>query len=308
MRERQDSDSRSSDSTSGSIHLSVVIRVRNEANCLLQVLQALKAQRFAGNWEVLIVDNESTDDSRANATEYGARVVGISQAEFSYGRAINLGVEQARGEIIVLLSAHALPLGSHFLQSCAEALSDENVAAAKCFDVHHWPVREWYAPRDLEYSSEDEKQNAIKDPQWWSLYPIASCSVIRKSVWKEIPFDEALECSEDKLWASEVLKRGYRIRHCSEAMWLRLRRPRGRYRLSRLSREVSSTYRITGNRPLTWKRWCIKVALSVVKAPVVALRYMLNEMITNTVLVLSSRGKGRGNGESGSFREFDTHY
>ena len=256
----------------------------------------------------MVVDNESSDDSVEIAKQHSARVVTLPELEFSYGRAINVGIEHARGDVVVLLSAHALPLGSHFLQGCAEAMSDPQVAAAKCQDAHHWPVREWYQPRDLEYQTEHEKLNAIKDREWWTLYPIATCCVVRKSVWQDIRFDELLECSEDKHWADEVLRQGYKIRHCADAIWMRLRRPRGFARWNRLSREGSSAYRITGNRPLTWSKWFVEVATAVVAAPFRAVRYTINDVVTNTILALSPwMSKGRGRGESGSFREFDVH-
>lgn len=266
------------------------------------MLDALAAQQCDFSWEIVVVDNESTDDSVDMAKQYGARIVTLPEAEFSYGRAINVGIERARGEIVVLLSAHALPLGRHFLQSCAEPMAKPDVAAAKCHDVHHSPVREWYKPRDLEYRTDQEKQNAIKDREWWTLYPIATCCVVRKSVWNDIRFDELLECSEDKHWASEVLKQGYKIHHCADAMWMRLRRPRGFARWNRLSREGSSAYRITGNRPMTWGKWCVEVAVAIIAAPVRAIRYTINDVVSNTILALSPwMSKGRGSASQVAF-------
>ena len=67
--------------------VSVVIRVRNAAADLARCLAALRAQTMPASMELelIIVDNESTDGSVEVASEYGAVVVPISLADFSWG-------------------------------------------------------------------------------------------------------------------------------------------------------------------------------------------------------------------------------
>jgi len=88
------------------IKLSVLIRCRNEGKSLRQVFDALKAQRCDFQWEIVVVDNESEDNTREVCHEYGARVVTLPRAEFTYGRATNFGISHSRGELILLMSAH----------------------------------------------------------------------------------------------------------------------------------------------------------------------------------------------------------
>ncbi|HMX28487.1 MAG TPA: glycosyltransferase family A protein, partial [Blastocatellia bacterium] len=87
---------------SSATKLSIVIRCRNEANGLRNVFAALRAQQCDFDWEVVLVDNESEDDTRRIAEEFGARIVPITRREFTYGRAINLGVRESRGELVML--------------------------------------------------------------------------------------------------------------------------------------------------------------------------------------------------------------
>jgi hypothetical protein len=41
--------------------------------------------------------------------------------------------------------------------------------------------------------------------------PLNAAATIRRSVWKDVPYDETFSTVEDKFWAFEVLKRGHRI-------------------------------------------------------------------------------------------------
>jgi rhamnosyltransferase len=99
--------------------ISVVIRVRNEGAALHKVLCALKLQDLPP-WEIIVVDNASTDESRAVAQYHGATILDISRAEFTYGRALNWGIRKSQGEFICILSAHSLPIGKDFLRTAVD--------------------------------------------------------------------------------------------------------------------------------------------------------------------------------------------
>src|SRR5262245_53044493 len=98
------------------VYLSIVIRVRNEGRSLRQVFEALAAQRCSFNWEIIVVDNESEDETLELCRRYNARVIPIQRKEFTYGRALNIGISNARGELVLLCSAHSVPVGSCFLE------------------------------------------------------------------------------------------------------------------------------------------------------------------------------------------------
>ena len=95
---------------SGSTHsptYSVVIPARDAARTLGRVLDALAAQEVPP-LEVLVVDDGSTDETAAIATERGARVLSTGGGRFA-GGARNLGWAQARGEVVVFLDADVVP-------------------------------------------------------------------------------------------------------------------------------------------------------------------------------------------------------
>jgi len=288
------------------VKLSVVIRCRNEAASLKRTFAALRAQQFDLRWEVIVVDNESEDATPEIAREFGAQIVPISRREFSYGRAINLGISRARGELVMLLSAHALPIGSYFLAAAVAPFNDPQMAAARCLGIG-WDHRQfelWHEPKDIQYASAEEQRKIESGTNWVREYPTAGCCVIRRKVWEEVKYDETLESNEDKLWACNVLARGYKIRCCAEAVWLNIRRYARKEEWLRMSRQHLALYRITGQPPLTIASFMWLTFRAVASAPLVAFRHVRDTVGWYTHLVRIP-WQARRLPQTGSFPEFD---
>jgi GT2 family glycosyltransferase len=214
--------------------VSVVIRNRNEAATLGLVLDALACQREPAQ-QVVVVDNESSDGSRELALARGADVLDIPRGEFTYGRALNVGIAAARGELVLVLSAHALPLTRHFMTDVRAPFAQPSVAATRCLHVGKTrELRAWMEAREL--TGADSIDAVI------ARGPLASGCVIRRSVWEELPFDETVEAVEDKFWALRALERGHVIRN-SEAMYYYLRAKSRREEIAQSTREAVALYR-----------------------------------------------------------------
>ncbi len=217
--------------------VSIVIRNRNEASMLAKILPALAAQEYDAK-EIILVDNESTDGSLALADHFGARVVHLPKSQFSYGRAINRGIEASTGDFILLLSAHSLPLGKDFITKALAKFDDPKVAAVRCMLVSK--------TADLENWVEGGRLTWPVD--FFSVVqhgPIASGCVLRRSVWEQIPFDEQLEAVEDKMWAMDALRAGHVIER-SDAYYLHMRKRRLLESVQIMNRERLAVFRSTG--------------------------------------------------------------
>ncbi|HMG36649.1 MAG TPA: glycosyltransferase family 2 protein [Blastocatellia bacterium] len=285
--------------------LSIVIRTRNEERNLENVFDALAAQRCSFEWEAIVVDNESEDGTAGLCASRGARVVSITRREFSYGRALNLGIGCARGEFVLILSAHALPIGSRFLQSCVEAFTDDRVAAVRCMGVmDRAKLLQWYRPSNIQYRSLEEQRRAESSRQWTRDYPAATCCVIRRSVWKQVKYDEALEAVEDKLWASQVLSEGFKIACCSEAVYARLDNLNRRELWRKQARELRELHRLRGYTPMSWADFAVTVIKAGIAAPVVAIRFFADSLARNIGLVLVPWRAGAPR-RSGSLSRFE---
>ena len=287
------------------IYLSVVIRVRNEAKSLKRVLEALRAQRCSFAWEIVIVDNESEDETDELCKQYNAHVIPITQEEWTPGRALNRGISRARGQLILLCSAHSIPVGSSFLESAVAPFADPDMAAARClFGSNNEQTAEWYTARDIQYSSCEEQQRVESGPEWLVLYPSAICCVIRRTVWQQILFDEHHEGVEDKLWAREVLRRGHKIRCCAEAVYVYNRHRETRVAWKRSNRELRTLYRTLGYVPLRWPQFFARVIRATLLVPLVAMRYFVKE-ITSSIYLLSIPWQAKSAPRVGSLSEYD---
>jgi len=86
-----------------SIEISVVIPALNEEKYLPACLQSLNKQDFNLPYEVIVVDNNSSDRTAAVAAEFGATVVSEPHRGITWAR--QKGLEAARGEIIACVDA-----------------------------------------------------------------------------------------------------------------------------------------------------------------------------------------------------------
>jgi glycosyltransferase involved in cell wall biosynthesis len=89
------------------ILISVVVPAYNEEKSIGQCLTALKNQDFPQkDYEIIVVDNNSTDKTAQIAKEMGAKV--FSERTQGYVFALRKGCSQAKGGIIAITDADAL--------------------------------------------------------------------------------------------------------------------------------------------------------------------------------------------------------
>src|SRR5574339_612705 len=106
---------------------SIVIRAYNEERHIGRLLEGIRQQTLRDP-EIIVVDSGSTDRTVAVAESFGARVVHIPPAEFTFGRSLNLGIQAATGELIVIASAHVYPVYPDWLASLLRPFADPNIA------------------------------------------------------------------------------------------------------------------------------------------------------------------------------------
>ena len=109
--------------------ISIVIRTFNEQKHLPELLRMIKSQETGLGYEIIVVDSGSSDHTLKIASEYNCKIVKINKEEFSFGRSLNSGCALAKGEFIVIVSAHCIPVNTNWLNKLVEPLTkDSNVA------------------------------------------------------------------------------------------------------------------------------------------------------------------------------------
>lgn len=188
--------------------VSIIIRTKNEERWIGACLRAVFSQTYR-NFEVVLVDNNSTDKTVAKASAFDIKLVTID--EFRPGDAINRGIEASSGEILVCLSGHCIPTNDKWLRSLVSNFDEDEVAGV-------YGRQEPMAftsdldKRDLLITFGLDRRVQIKD----SFFHNAN-SAIRRSVWKDIPFDAEVTNIEDRVWAEAVLGAGHTLVYEPEA-------------------------------------------------------------------------------------------
>lgn len=188
--------------------VSIIIRTKNEERWIGRCLRMIARQDFR-DFEVVIVDNGSTDHTVAVARKYPVKLVRLGS--FRPGDAINKGIRASRGEYVVCLSAHCIPQRRDWLSKLLRNMDNPEVAG-----VYGRQLPMAYSSpadkRDLLNTFGLDHRIQVKD----SFFHNAN-SLFRRSVWERIPFDEKATNIEDRIWGKAVIAKGWKLAYEPEA-------------------------------------------------------------------------------------------
>ena len=114
--------------------VSIVISSFNYEQFLAQAIDSALSQTWPGV-EVIVVDDGSTDGSRAIIARYGAHVQAILKTNGGQGSALNAGFARSRGNVVLFLDSDDVLL-PHAVEQAVSAMADPTVVKV------HWPVAE----------------------------------------------------------------------------------------------------------------------------------------------------------------------
>ena len=204
--------------------VSIILCTCDRSGPLQQVLQALDKMDLRSEWEteLLLVDNGSSDDSAAllkNATLDNVQVRYLREPRRGKGYALNTGLAEARGDIILFLDDDTIPAEDWAQQMVAalsrgdcDAVTGEitiapNLQRPWLTAAHRW----WLA------SSHDAQ------PRRGSRELIGANMGLRRSILKRVgAFDPelgpgALGLGEDTLLGWQLVEAGFKIGYAAEA-------------------------------------------------------------------------------------------
>lgn len=184
--------------------LSVLIRTKNEGAWIGRCLESVFDQDLPG-LEVVVVDNESTDDTREILRRFDCRVVTVSEADFTHGGSINQGIEASQGDLVAILSGHCIPAHDKWLWRLALNFHEPQVAGAYGRQ-EPLPDTSDFDKRDLWTTFGQDRRVQVQDDFFHNAN-----SMVRRSVWAQVPFNETLAGVEDRDWARRVLDLGHSV-------------------------------------------------------------------------------------------------
>jgi len=181
--------------------VSIIIRTKNEERWITQCLNAVFNQTLK-DFEVIIVDNKSADKTIEKAKQFPIKdITTYKDDQYFPGRALNMGIQKAKGEYIALLSGHCIPSNARWLEKLFNNFSREDGVMGVYGRQEPMPFTPDADKRDLAIAFGLDRKLQSKDPFFHNAN-----SMIRKDIWKDIPFDEAVTNIEDRVWAKEILK------------------------------------------------------------------------------------------------------
>ena len=204
--------------------VSVVIPVYNSAKYLRKCLDSIVAQTFA-DWEIVAVNDGSSDDSPAILDEYAARdarIQVIHRANGGVSAARNDGLEAAGGEYVIFVDSDDY-LAPNALDVAVSAAECEN---ADVVITDHWSWKENGSETEHHFFAKDFVARTPEDIaavqrtvlyKGYSPYPSKCCSYMFSALWtklirrellvqNEIRFSSRLKLYEDGLVALQVFE------------------------------------------------------------------------------------------------------
>ncbi len=197
-------------SNGATVLCSIVIRSFNEEKHLGRLLDGI-LQQSVQDYEIILVDSGSSDGTINLARRYPVQVVHIQPEDFSFGRSLNMGIEAAQGEYIVIASAHVYPVYPDWLERLLAPFTDPKIALS--YGKQRGDASTKFSEGQI-FSRWFPDQTTLNQPHPFCNNANAA---IRRSVWQQQPYDESLSGLEDLAWAHWAKGEGHRIAYIAEA-------------------------------------------------------------------------------------------
>lgn len=197
--------------------ISIVILNRNNMNVVFRCVSSLLTFSSAYDYEIIIVDNDSTDGSYEQLQEkFGDRIKLLKNSKNGCSSGRNLGVSVATGELLLFLDSDQWVIGDHYMDAALDLLMrDSSIGAVS------WAAG-WFTPGSgIGLVAECLPNRGIKAP--WILcrtdvaYLGSGGLLMKRELFGQIGgFDEAYDptCFEDTDLSLKIRHAGYELAYC----------------------------------------------------------------------------------------------
>ena len=206
------------------MRISVVVCTYNRCESLRRTLKSFKevVAPQGGSWELILVDNNSKDETRIIAEafkeESGLNVKYVFETRQGLSHARNRGIEQAEGEIIAFTDDDVM-VDRYWLSNIERAFEEHDVSCVggKILPVWEIPKPEWIIPQlhyILALLDRGDKPFRLESPiVWGANFAIRSDIFEKYGVFDtklgRIP--ERLFAGEDTEFVRRILNKGEKV-------------------------------------------------------------------------------------------------
>jgi glycosyltransferase involved in cell wall biosynthesis len=282
--------------------VSVVVPVRNAERWLGAQLEAVASQRYAGDWELVLVDNGSTDGGTRLAREFEDRLPGFRIVDASgrrgVGHARNVGASAARGELLLSCDADDV-VGSGWIAAMVDAAAGADIVGGRL---------EWELLNDeatlaahAPMGAPAPEMKALSRPHGFLPYAPGCNLAIWTRVARAVRWDESFRygsSDEDFGWRAQLA--GHTLVYAPEAVVHQRLRPstgpmvRQQIRFGASAPRVVSKFREHGPRPENRRavrrwRWLARHVHHLWRSPILRRRWLRHAALRSGRLAGSVR-------------------
>jgi glycosyltransferase involved in cell wall biosynthesis len=186
--------------------ISVIVPVFNGVDKLQKCVNALRCQKTERRYEIIVIDDGSTDGGFERISGNGVRV--FRQPNQGPAAARNLGVEKARGKIVLFTDADCEPV-EDWLETMVCPLEDDAISGVK---GAYYTKQKKIVPRfvQLEYESKYEKMAKDRYIDFIDTY---SAAFVKEDFLHAGKYDTRYTTAsvEDQEFSFRMWDKGYRM-------------------------------------------------------------------------------------------------
>ncbi len=179
--------------------VSFIIPTFNEEKYLPFLLASIKNQEVDFDYEIIVADNYSSDNTVALAQRFGAKVVAGGLP--AKGR--NEGAKASQGELLFFIDADLILPSRNFLKEALEEMEKNNLDGVSFL---LWPLSKIDRPFHFLYNS------YIQLVQKFWPHPGGAILVKKEAHQKIGGFNEEIKFAEDDYYFQKIKKAGFKIK------------------------------------------------------------------------------------------------
>jgi len=184
--------------------VSVVIPTYNEEKWIGSCLQSVLRDSYPQK-EIIVVDDASTDTTGEILKRFPVKVI-RNEKRAGPGSARNIGVREAKGEIVVFIDAHCIINDSEWIRKFLQFFQNPKVGAVGGYFKRE--QSKWGRPRFIG-ESQPSPRRLVKSAN----------GAYRKTVFEQVGgFDPCIEWGGDAALTYKVLSSGWKIVHSRDIM------------------------------------------------------------------------------------------
>lgn len=171
------------------LHISVVLCTYNRCDMLAKALESVASSRLpsAVEWEVVVVDNNSSDDTRDVAEEFCLRFPGrfryVFEARQGKSYALNAGIQVSNGQVLAFMDDD-VSVGPEWLDKLTEGVLQGSWcgAAGRVVPDRSFPYPRWFPTEERYLNGPLVMFDLGPDSGWLTESPLGVNMAFRREV------------------------------------------------------------------------------------------------------------------------------